>query len=305
MSSFLDKMERKFGRYAIHNLMLYVSILYVIGYFVWRFNPVFFLNYLSLDMGMVFKGQVWRLVTFLMMPSNQNILLLAIYIYFYNFLGRTLEAIWGAFRFNLYYISGIILTIIGALIMHFVGNDISMYYVGTTYVNLSMFMAFAVNIPDMRVLLMFLIPIKVRWIAYFDAAYMIYLLVNNIMHGYYALAMSIFVSMLNFVVFFLIFLKKGHSPKQFIRRQQFKRAYNGGTARGYQGQGPAYGGNYSNSSNQNVSGQAAAKKITRHHCSICGRTELDGDELEFRFCSKCNGNYEYCQDHLFTHTHVQ
>ena len=301
MNQFMDKMERKFGRFAIRNLMMYVGILYVAGYVLYLINPSFYYEYLSLNIYAVLHGQIWRLVTFLLMPTNTNIIFVAISVYFYVFLGRTLEAIWGPFKFNVYYFSGVLGTILAAFILYFItGSSGIIYLIGTEYLNMSIFMAFAVTVPDMQVLLMFIIPIKVKWLAYIDGALLAYEFVQSLITENYGTSISIFVCFLNFFIFFFGFMRKGYSAKQFIRRKKFqKSARQGYERRGYMGQGPAYTGNPGN--RNTTSGH---KKITRHKCAVCGRTEQDGDDLEFRFCSKCNGNYEYCQDHLFTHTHV-
>ena len=50
--------------------------------------------------------------------------------------------------------------------------------------------------------------------------------------------------------------------------------------------------------------QAEKIRLTHHKCAVCGRTEKDDPNLEFRYCSKCEGNLEYCMDHLYTHKHV-
>lgn len=299
MSQFIDKMERKFGRYAIRNLMLYISILYALGYVIMTIAPTFYYQYLSLNFAAIFRGQIWRLVTFIIYPTDTNLIFLIISLYFYNFLGRTLENIWGAFKFNLYYFTGLILTILASMIIYLVTGDA--WLMGTQYLNMSIFMAFAVTIPDMQVLLMFLIPIKVKWLAYLDGALLAVDFVRGLINGQYGTCFSIVVCFLNFFIFFFAFMRRSYSPKQFIRRQQFKKAAQRGyqSTGSYNGNGPAFTGNTGAAQNR------GGKKITRHHCAVCGRTELDGDELEFRFCSKCNGNYEYCQDHLYTHTHVQ
>lgn len=300
LERFFDKMERKYGRYAIHNLMLYISVLYALGYVIITINPNFYYQYLCLNFAEIFRGQIWRLVTFIIYPTDTNLILLIISLYFYNFLGRTLENIWGAFKFNVYYFTGLILTILASLILYLITGDV--WLMGTQYLNMSIFMAFAVTIPDMQVLLMFLIPIKVKWLAYIDAAMLLMDFVRGIVNGNYGASISIVVCFMNFFIFFFTFMRKSYSPKQFIRRQKFNRSANQGYRNsfggGYQGSGPAYTG-------QAPRQRAGGKQITRHRCAVCGRSELDGEELEFRFCSKCNGNYEYCQDHLFTHTHVQ
>ena len=98
----------------------------------------------------------------------------------------------------------------------------------------------------------------------------------------------ILAAMANFIIYFAI-TRRHLSPKNVKRRMDFRRSYERGAASSV---------NYS-------SDNRGHKVITRHKCAVCGRTELDGENLQFRFCSKCNGNYEYCQDHLFTHTHIE
>lgn len=306
MGSFIDRLERKFGRFAVRHLMYYVSALNIAGYVLYLINPLFYYQYLALDIGAVLHGQVWRLITFMMLPTDTSVFLLLISVYFYVFLGNTLENIWGSFKFNLYYFTGVIGTILAAAIMYFING--TPLYVGTYYLNMSIFLAFAVNVPNMQVLLAFIIPIKVKWLAYLDAFMLLYNLGEAFFAGRYDVCIAIVVALLNFVLYFFAFMRRNYSPKQFMRRQQFKKAVNQGY-RGYQGSGPAYGGHGYGSQAYGSGGQNYQRtntpKITRHRCAICGRTELDGEDLEFRFCSKCNGNYEYCQDHLFTHTHVQ
>ena len=157
---------------------------------------------------------------------------------------------------------------------------------------MSIFLAFAVCYPDMEVRLYFLIPIKMKWMA---VVYAVLVLIDVIGSGWGG-RVAIICSLLNFVVFYLATRDyRRVSPKEMHRKQAFRNAMNGGPGRG-PGSGRGYGpGN----------GRPGSGPIARHKCAICGRTELTNPELEFRFCSKCNGNYEYCQDHLFTHTHVK
>lgn len=138
---------------------------------------------------------------------------------------------------------------------------------------MSIFLAFAVSYPDMELLLYFIIPIKMKWMAIVYAVFILY----DFIAGNFISRVTIAASLLNFVVFFLS-TKKGYSPKQQMRKKKYQKQ-----SRPHM--------TYSNGA--------------RHRCAVCGRTELDDPNLEFRFCSKCNGNYEYCQDHLFTHEHVK
>ena len=287
-------LRRKLEKYAIPNLTLYLIICYGIGYLMQYLVPAGY-QYLMLDPFLVLKGQVWRLVTWILIPpDSSNIFFVLITLYLYYSLGGLLERIWGTYKYNVYLFSGLLFTILGAFVLCgysvlmgaqqtmytglYVLNNGSAVYFGqfsTYYINMSIFLACAASIPDVQVLLMFLFPIKVKWLG---IVYGIILLVNCIQGGIATWIVVIF-SLLNFLVFFLRSKGKMHlSVGQIKRQQEF---------------------------HQKMRSAGQTKGITRHKCAICGRTELDGDDLEFRFCSKCNGNYEYCQYHLFTHEHVK
>ncbi len=285
MNHFLNRLEKKLGRYAISNLSLYIIAGYAIGYVMQLLAPSIS-QLLSLNPYYIMHGQVWRLITWMLIPpSGYNILFLIIMLYFYYSIGTTLEQTWGAFRYNVYILSGMLFTIIGAFVLYFVKcamipGDQNAYAFGliislmisTYYVNMSIFLAFAANYPDMQVLLWFIIPIKMKWMAYVYGAILLF----GFITGGAETRVAIVASLLNFILFFLSTRNlKRITPKELHR----KRVYH-----------------------QQVK---SARGVTKHKCAICGRTEEDDPNLEFRFCSKCNGNYEYCQEHLFTHKHVQ
>ena len=289
-----NRLRRKLEKYAIPNLTLYLIICYGIGYLMQYLVPAGY-QYLMLDPFLVLKGQVWRLVTWILIPpDSSNIFFVLITLYLYYSLGGLLERIWGTYKYNVYLFSGLLFTILGACVLcgssvlmsaqptmytglYLLNNGSAVYFgqFSTYYINMSIFLACAASIPDVQVLLMFLFPIKVKWLG---IVYGIILLVNCIQGGIATWIVVIF-SLLNFLVFFLRSKGKMHlSVGQIKRQQEF---------------------------HQKMRAAGQTKGITRHKCAICGRTELDGDDLEFRFCSKCNGNYEYCQYHLFTHEHVK
>lgn len=289
-----NRLRRKLEKYTIPNLTLYLIICYGIGYLMQYLVPAGY-QYLMLDPFLVLKGQVWRLVTWILIPpDSSNIFFVLITLYLYYSLGGLLERIWGTYKYNVYLFSGLLFTILGAFVLcgysvlmgaqptmytglYLLNNGSAVYFgqFSTYYINMSIFLACAASIPDVQVLLMFLFPIKVKWLG---IVYGIILLVNCIQGGIATWIVVIF-SLLNFLVFFLRSKGKMHlSVGQIKRQQEF---------------------------HQKMRSAGQTKGITRHKCAICGRTELDGDDLEFRFCSKCNGNYEYCQYHLFTHEHVK
>jgi len=290
----MSKFERKYGKYAIKNLSLMLIMCYACGYLINIISPGF-LQYLTLDPYQILHGQIWRLVTWIIYPpSNSNIFFILITLYFYYSLGTTLERTWGDYRYNVYIFSGMLFTILGSFVLMgysylfvkqgdlFVVSgyiyDTRTYFMvmsncfSTYFVNMSIFLAFAATFPDVQVLLMFIIPVKVKWMGIIYAVMLVYEFL--VYPFYYKIVIA--ASLLNFIVFYISSRNRVHlSPKQMRRRHEFKRE------------------------TRRTAG------VTKHKCAICGRTEEDSPDLEFRFCSKCDGNYEYCQNHLFTHTHVK
>jgi len=282
--NFLNKMERQYGRYAIHNLTKYMIGCYAIGYILLYIGQAFganFFQYLLLSPYHIMHGQIWRIVSWILIPpSSSNIIFVLIMLSFYYHLGTALERTWGAFRYNVYILGGMLCTVIGAFILYFISGPNEMFSLingmsfSTYYINLSIFLAFAMNYPDMEVLFMMIIPIKIKYLALLDVAYLLF----DLIRGGWGTRTVIIASLLNFIIYFLMTRNyRRISPQEIHRKQQFKKAVHPQMTPGG----------------------------TRHKCAVCGRTEKDGEHLEFRYCSKCNGNYEYCQDHLFTHQHIK
>lgn len=299
---FIQLLEKKFGKYAIRNLMKYVILLYAAGLLIYTFNPNAVL-YLGLDIEKVLKGQVWRLVTFLIpYVTLGNIFFVFLKAYIFYVIGNALENAWGSFRLNLYFFSAVVFNIIAAFIVYgifrfnILGNNViynlnySMLLISSPLeiIYSSMFFAFAALYPNTQFLIYFIIPVKVKYLAWISGAMYIYNIYNFIVSGFYLGIVPIVVSLANFFVFY--FATRDYrrvSPREFERRARFRKQMNEGKRQG------------------NVTEFKGRNVITRHKCAVCGRTELDDDSLEFRFCSKCDGNYEYCMDHLFTHEHVR
>ncbi|MGI8254320.1 hypothetical protein G4952_05485 [Blautia wexlerae] len=286
---FIDKLERKYGRYGIENLTMYIIISYVLGYALMYINPGA-LSMLSLNVTKILQGQVWRLITWIVYPPSTSspLWFVIAILFFYYPISASLEHTWGKFKFTLYILSGMIFTVIAAFILHFVMGGVLDGLGGiifsTYYISLSIFLAYSLTYPDMTVLLMFVIPIKMKWMSIVYAAIVIYDVARYFMNGAWFMALPIIASLLNFVIFFLGTRDfNRYNPKEIHRKNEFKRAVNGGS--------------------KTVPFPGNSNAVTKHKCAVCGRTEKDDPNLEFRFCSKCNGNYEYCQDHLYTHIH--
>ena len=169
--NWIDKLEKKFGRYAIHNLMYYVIILYALGYVINVVAPDFYTGYLSLDPTAILHGQIWRIVTFIIYPPSTGLFFFLISMYLYYSIGKVLEMQWGAFRFNLYLLTGMLLHVVAAFLSCYVfGANIGPMF-GTYYLNYSLFFAFAATYPNMQFLLFFIIPIKAKWLGIINAVY--------------------------------------------------------------------------------------------------------------------------------------
>lgn len=321
---FFDKLERRFGKYAIPNLMYYIIGIYLVGFVIELFAPDVYTYYFSLDAAKVLHGQVWRLVTFILQPPSSSIIFMVFTLYFYYVIGTVLERIWGSFKFNVYYFSGIILHIIAAFVIYFIfGWSFNM---STYYINLALFLAFAVEQADAEVLLFFVLPIKMKWLGWLDGiifaitiigGYLTPVMPKAIWRGFYnagllagnsytcyVMATCALISMLNFIIFFFATRKApGRTYTQKNYRKAEKRA---DKARKNAG---SFNERFYNANSEKSTWDSANKPYinprgTKHRCAVCNRTELDGDNLTFRFCTKCAGNLEYCQDHLYTHIHV-
>lgn len=275
--NFINNLERKFHGRGIRNLTMYIIICYAVGYLLIMTNQQLLL-YLTLEPALILRGQIWRLFTWVLIPPGKLGLFTIIMLLFYYQLGTTLERTWGEFRYTLYIISGLIFTVIGAFILYFIWGGAVGGYFSTYYISMSIFLAFAASYPDMQVMLYFIFPIKIKWMAYLDVAFLVYEAITAVRAGRWSIVVAIVASLLNFIVFF--FATKNmtrYRPKEVKRRRDFQKAVS----------------------------KSQAQRISKHKCAVCGQTEDDNPDLEFRFCSKCNGNYEYCQNHLFTHKHIQ
>ena len=229
----------------------------------------------------VLHGQVWRLITFVFVPSSRGIFLL-IELYFYWFIGSSLEREWGTTKFTVFYCMGLLLNILMGLLLGLLGLGYSL--VTMQYVNLSLFFAFATLYPDLQVLLFFIIPIKVKWLARFDAAIFAWGVVSSLLSLHLVGALLPVIAILNYFLFFwsdiAALLRRNQRRVQHQRSQQtvnFRKATQ----------------------------QAQQKKGYIHKCAVCGKTDTDYPDLEFRYCSKCNGYYCYCKEHINNHVHIQ
>ncbi len=295
--------EKHLGKYCINNLSLIMIIFYGFGFVLQSVNAQF-LQYLTLNPYAILHGQVWRLVTWLLVPQEQsNFFFILIAMLFYYSIGTSLERTWGTVKYNEYLFQGIIFTILGAFIVF--GVSMALYggammpehyqlisnYFTTYYVLMSIFLAYAATFPNAMVLLMFFIPVKVKWLGIAYGALMVYEFITYAVQGGWFICVAMAASLLNFFFFFYHTKDfRRYSPSEIKRRNAYKKAMDGMIQK-RRAEGRSH-----------VKMQASASV---HQCAICGRTDQTNPELEFRYCSKCAGVYEFCSDHLFVHEHAR
>ena len=188
--NWVNRLERRFGRYAISNLIYYVIGVNFIIFLMMMFDKTGIVySTLNLDPELILRGEIWRLVTFIFIPPNTSPLWILFTLYVYYLVGSSLEREWGSFKFNIYYLIGMVATIATAFIT---GSSTGFY------LNLSLYLAFAFLFPNFEFLIFFVLPVKVKYLA---ALYWIYL-AFIVITGSPSDKIAVLASVVNFFVFF-------------------------------------------------------------------------------------------------------
>ena len=271
----IDRFCARHPRFGISNLMLYIVIaqaaVYVLDLFM---NGMLTAYWLPFHRELILHGQIWRLVSFVFIPSATSPFYLLMGCYFYYWIGQTLERTWGTAKFNLFYLCGVVLSVLMGMVVG---------YTEISYVNLSIFLIIATLYGDMQVLLFFVVPIKMKWMALIDVVLIVVDVLGYARAGLWIFALVPLASFVNYFIFTWPFwsyklgiVKRQADPKVIhfkkVQRQAVKQA----------------------------SGQAGY----RHKCAVCGITDADHPDMEFRYCSKCDGYFCYCMDHINSHVHM-
>ncbi len=258
----IDRLEKKLGRYALKNVTLYLiagqSLVYVL-FQMGRLDPgqIFF------SAGSLLQGEWWRLFTFPFDPPMQNLLFAFFAWYLFYLMGTALEEHWGSFRYNLFLLAGYLLTVAISFLA-------PAYPMSNAFIGGSVFLAFAFLFPDFQLLLFFVLPVRIKWLA----------LLTWLGYGYMLLVggwpsrLMVLASIGNFLLFFArdiwVNLKYG-------RRQVAKK----------------------------VLSASRANEQPFHRCTVCGITDKTHPDMDFRYCPQCEGQCGYCRDHIFNHEHVR
>lgn len=275
----IDKFCYRHPRFGLPNLMLYIVIGNVAMYLLNMMDTTHTLSaFLMFDPQLILRGQVWRLITFLFMPSSGNVFFFAISLYFYYFIGRALEQQWGSAKFSCYYLFTTLLTIIFGFVVWLCGTPV---FLSATYMNLSMFFAFAILYPDARVLLFFFIPIKMKILGLINLAFYVFEIITTSFPANLLPAIAI--------VSCAIFCWSDLSYYLSRNRQMYSRQTSAQTL------------NFKKEAQKARKDQS--QRGYRHKCEVCGRTDTEYPQLEFRYCSRCAGYHCFCQDHINCHEH--
>lgn len=284
VDSWLDRFAYKHSRFAVPDLMRYIVFGTAIVYVLDMFSDNMLSAFLSFSFPAIIHGQIWRLVSFIIVPDSMNILWTVVSLLFYYSIGTTMEREWGSAKFTLFYACGILLTILSGVISGLFGAG----YVSMTAVNQSLFLAFATLYPNAQIRLYFILPLKAKWLAIFYVVMMGWNVLSTFFK--YPLALvpyvlllilpPILASLVNYALFFwsdlsnAMGLARHRASRQTVNFKQATR-------------------------------HAQQQKGYLHKCAVCGKTDTEYPDMEFRYCSKCNGYYCYCMKHINDHVHVE
>lgn len=264
--SWMDKLERKLKRFAIPNLMYYIIALNFITFIFIQASPSKMLDLIVLDPARIIQGEVWRLITFAFIPPTFSLIFFALVLYFYYTIGQGLEQEWGSFRFNLYYLIGVLSTIAAA----FLGGSVET----SSYLYLSLFLAFAFIYPDYEIRLFFVIPLRIKYLAWLSLGFIGFKFLT-------APTLSEKLAAVAPLAGYLLFFGRDLWAQARLKRtvQQNRRNFQ--------------------------SQLSSPGTQSFHRCTVCGKTEITDPKMLFRYCSSCEGHYEYCEEHLKTHEHIK
>ena len=292
---------------GIPNLMKYIALGNVFVFIADLLMNGLVSYWISFIPELILRGQVWRLVTFIFVPVNTgastifgHAFFFALTTFFYYWIGSALERQWGTTRFTVFYGLGVILNILsgffiyGVMLGQFTGlgataeqaRDFlaSFSTASMSYVNMSMFFSFATLYPDTQVALYGIIPLKVKWLAWLDVVFFVWSIGSYLVDGEWIMALAPVIAIFNYLIFFWEDLMSAlHRKERQVRHR---------------------------TSAQTINFKKAQKEVQQrkgylHKCAVCGITDADDPNMEFRYCSKCNGYYCYCMNHINNHTHVQ
>jgi len=271
----LDRLERRFGGLAIPRITWVLVVGQGLAFLTTMAEPAALERFMLVP-ALVMQGEVWRLVSFVFMAPATNPLFAFFALYLLLMMGNALETTWGAFRYNLFLLLGYVCTVVAAFLPMLVpGGGVYLLVPTLNVVWMStVFLAFAALFPDFQLLLFFVLPVKVRWLAWLTWAGYGYIFVT----GEWPVRLSIVAALVGYLVFFardhLASLKDGDRRRRHAARFAAERAE---TAR--------------------------EESAAFHTCAECGVTDKSDPTMDFRYCDDCEGHVGFCRDHIRAHAH--
>ena len=258
----IDYLDRKIGRFAIPNLTIFLIAGQSFFYLMYMTRKLErSATYLSADLLM--SGEWWRIFTLPFDPPRQSLIFTLFAWYFFYMMGSTLEEHWGAFRYNVYLLFGCIITVAVSFL-------VPAYPISNGFLAGSIFLAFATLFPDYQILLFFVLPVRIKWLALLTWLGYAY----QFVFGDWATRLMVLAAITNYLVFFAndIYVNIKYGRRQFVKK--------------------------------------AVRAIPKDHrpshsCTTCGITDKSHPEMDFRYCPQCNGQHGYCKEHIFSHQHVK
>ena len=287
----MKNLRRQFDLYCyknrdkgIPNLMLYIALGTALVYIMSQMSGNYLLyNLLVFNRQLILRGQIWRLFTYPLTYRIENLMLMAVSLFCYYSLGRAMENVWGTFKFNLFYFSGVVMMDIYCMIF---GGQAS-----ADYLNLSLFLSYATMYPNAQFLILFIIPVKAWVLALVDLVF--------VLSGLFDIFPYNLFSVISLANYFLFFGKDVLNVIPMSWRVNAKRLFKKGNAPKKAKVVP-----FPNAGSYEASVAKPQAPYT-HRCTVCGRTDVSHPDLEFRYCSRCKGYHCYCEDHISNHAHVE
>lgn len=282
LNAAVDRFAYSHPRFGIPNLMKFLVAIMAVVFVLDLFSDGYATLMLFFSPHLILQGELWRLVTWMFLPTSGSIFWIFINLSFYYFIGTSIEEYWGTAKFTLFYFSCVVLMVVFGMISS-LWNPLPIVH--SEMLNRILFLAFATLYPDALIRVYLILPVKAKWLAVLYVVLTVYDLLRSGLWGTLFTLPQLLAVWLVYLVFFwdkiadllaeFGFAVRHHNSQQTIHfksavKQQRKRAQQ----QGY-----------------------------RHKCEVCGRTDTDYPDLQFRYCSKCAGYHCFCEDHIFNHTH--
>lgn len=271
---FINRFCMKHPNFGVRNIMLYITIGNVAFWILSMIAPGM-MRYFTFAPERILHGEIWRLFTFIIYPPTTDWLAFIAF-YFYYWIGSTLERYWGTGEFNCYLLIGWGLIVLYGFLVYII-TGVGYTYGGECieYLFLSLFFSFASLFPDTRVLLFFVIPIKMKWLALVDAIFFVAAVINYP----FPWRLVPLIAVVNYLIFFMPdILRMIRGTKTSATTVNFRKE------------------------SEKIRREQRAE-LYKHKCCVCGRTDTDYPNLEFRYCSRCAGYRCFCADHINNHVH--